>query len=126
MADRYIAYYEAPFGLLLLESTEDVLLRCKWVEDKTKPETETRPILEETKSQLAEYFDGKRQTFNLSINALGTAFQKRCGRSSEPSRTVKFKRIRILPTPSAIRRRRGRSGVPTTKTRCRSSFPATG
>lgn len=77
MADRYIAYYEAPFGLLLLESTEDVLLRCKWVEDKTKPETETRPILEETKSQLAEYFDGKRQTFNLSINALGTAFQKK-------------------------------------------------
>ena len=41
MADRYIAYYEAPFGLLLLESTEDVLLRCKWVEDKTKPETES-------------------------------------------------------------------------------------
>ena len=27
MADRYIAYYKAPFGLLLLESTEDVLLR---------------------------------------------------------------------------------------------------
>ncbi|MCH4071907.1 MAG: methylated-DNA--[protein]-cysteine S-methyltransferase [Pseudoramibacter sp.] len=70
-------YFKPPFGLLLLESTEDVLLRVRWVKSKDVPETETRPILEETKKQLQEYFDGKRQNFDLSFNARGTAFQKK-------------------------------------------------
>lgn len=75
--DRYVQYYRPPFGLLMLESTEDVLLKCKWVDDKEKPETESRPILDKAKQQLAEYFDGKRRTFNLSIDARGTLFQRR-------------------------------------------------
>ncbi|WP_296422366.1 methylated-DNA--[protein]-cysteine S-methyltransferase [Pseudoramibacter sp.] len=77
MSEHYINYFKPPFGLLLLESTEDVLLRVRWVKSKDVPETETRPILEETKKQLQEYFDGKRQNFDLSFNARGTAFQKK-------------------------------------------------
>lgn len=77
MSEHYINYFKPPFGLLLLESTEDVLLRVQWVKNKDIPETETRPILEETKKQLQEYFDGEREIFNLSFNARGTAFQKK-------------------------------------------------
>jgi O-6-methylguanine DNA methyltransferase len=77
MSEHYINYFKPPFGLLLLESTEDVLLRVRWVKSKDVPETETRPILEETKKQLQEYFDGKRESFDLSFNARGTAFQKK-------------------------------------------------
>ena len=77
MSEHYINYFKPPFGLLLLESTEDVLLRVQWVKSKEFPETETRPILEETKKQLQEYFDGERETFDLSFNARGTAFQKK-------------------------------------------------
>lgn len=76
--DRYVQYYTPPFGLLMLESTEDVLLKCKWVENKDdRPETETRPILEKAKEQLGGYFDGSLRTFNLSIDARGTLFQKK-------------------------------------------------
>jgi methylated-DNA-[protein]-cysteine S-methyltransferase len=77
MSEHYISYFKPPFGLLLLESTEDVLLRVQWVKNQDIPETETRPILDETKKQLQEYFDGKRETFDLSFNARGTAFQKK-------------------------------------------------
>jgi methylated-DNA-[protein]-cysteine S-methyltransferase len=77
MSEHYISYFKPPFGLLLLESTEDVLLRVQWVKNQDIPETETRPILNKTKKQLQEYFDGKRETFDLSFNARGTAFQKK-------------------------------------------------
>ncbi len=34
------------------------------------------PVIEKAKSQLAEYFAGKRKTFDLPIELHGTAFQK--------------------------------------------------
>ena len=77
---RYVQYLETPPGLLMLTSTDSVLIGVKWVEDKIKEETESRPILEQTKSQLNEYFEGHRKTFNLSLEARGTAFQKRVWR----------------------------------------------
>ncbi|MBR0383843.1 MAG: methylated-DNA--[Eubacteriaceae bacterium] len=77
---RYVQYLETPAGLLMLTSTDSVLIGVKWVEDKIKKETESRPILEQTKSQLNEYFEGHRKTFNLSLEARGTAFQKRVWR----------------------------------------------
>ena len=77
---RYVQYLETPPGLLMLTSTESVLIGVKWVEEKNKEETETRPILEQAKSQLTEYFQGHRKSFNLSLEARGTAFQKRVWR----------------------------------------------
>lgn len=34
------------------------------------------PVLEKSKSQLAEYFAGKRKTFDLAVELRGTEFQK--------------------------------------------------
>ena len=75
--NRYIQYLETPSGLLMLTSTKSVLIGVKWVEEKNREETESRPILEQTKSQLNEYFQGLRKDFNLSLDIRGTAFQKR-------------------------------------------------
>lgn len=77
---RFIQYLETPSGLLMLTSTNSVLIGVKWVEEKAKEETESRPILEQAKLQLSEYFQGLRKDFNLSLDARGTAFQKRVWR----------------------------------------------
>ena len=43
--------------------------------------SETSPVLEETKRQLKEYFDGKRHTFSIPLHLVGTAFQKQVWRA---------------------------------------------
>ncbi len=40
------------------------------------PKVGRDPVIEKAKSQLAEYFAGKRKTFDLSIELHGTEFQK--------------------------------------------------
>ena len=41
---------------------------------QTAPET---PLIHEARKQLDEYFDGKRQAFDLPLNPQGTDFQKK-------------------------------------------------
>ena len=43
--------------------------------------SETSPVLEETKRQLKEYFDGQRHTFSIPLYLVGTAFQKQVWRA---------------------------------------------
>lgn len=80
MEGPFIKYYESPFGLIQLKSTESVLIGVKWVDEPDKPETESRPILEKAQQQLIEYFNGDRKTFNLAIEPRGTAFQQKVWR----------------------------------------------
>ena len=40
--------------------------------------TGDNPIIEQTKDQLREYFDGKRSTFDLPLSLPGTEFQQQC------------------------------------------------
>ena len=43
--------------------------------------SETAPVLEETKRQLKEYFDGQRHTFSIPLHLVGTPFQKQVWRA---------------------------------------------
>lgn len=43
--------------------------------------SETAPVLEETKRQLTEYFDGQRHTFSIPLHLVGTPFQKQVWRA---------------------------------------------
>ena len=86
-----IKYYKSPFGELVLGSFEDKLCLCDWryrkmrnsidkslrtrlnadfVEEKTS-------VVENTISQLGEYFDGKRTEFKIPFVLIGSDFQKR-------------------------------------------------
>lgn len=82
---------QSPCGEIILASTDDGLCLCDWygmpcaernmrrIKKILNAEfvTETSPILEETKRQLNEYFEGKRHTFNIPLHPIGTDFQLR-------------------------------------------------
>lgn len=85
-----IQRYHSPCGDLMLGSFEDKLCLCDWATEKhrdivdirlrkmlqTGYEESSSSVIEETRRQLDEYFEGKRTTFNLPLLFAGTEFQK--------------------------------------------------
>lgn len=90
-----IQHFPSPCGDMILASTEDRLCLCDWsgmpCAERNKLRlgrylnaefiSETSPVLEETKRQLKEYFDGQRHTFSIPLHLVGTAFQKQVWRA---------------------------------------------
>lgn len=85
-----IQRYHSPCGDLMLGFFEDKLCLCDWATEKhrdivdirlrkmlqTGYEESSSSVIEETRRQLDEYFEGKRTTFNLPLLFAGTEFQK--------------------------------------------------
>jgi methylated-DNA-[protein]-cysteine S-methyltransferase len=76
-------YMNSPVGRLTLISSDKGLAAILWENDdpgrvhaKADIESNTHPILVEAERQLKEYFEGKRNTFSLELDPIGTAFQK--------------------------------------------------
>ncbi len=83
-------YLQTPYGVLVLGAFKDKLCLCDWQYRKMRAAIDNRlkkhlvadfvkeysEIMEETKQQLHEYFEGKRTDFNIPILLLGSAFQK--------------------------------------------------
>ena len=83
--------YSSPFGNLILVAGHGKLLYCNWntAECRTKQtvieslfgeeeeHSEDKETLEETCQQLDEYFAGKRNIFDLSLEFSGTEFRKK-------------------------------------------------
>jgi methylated-DNA-[protein]-cysteine S-methyltransferase len=70
-------------GPLTLFATDAALVAVLWDTDTPLPPhlrdataNDCHPILVETANQLREYFDGKRQTFDVPLDPQGTDFQK--------------------------------------------------
>ncbi len=75
---------KSPVGTLKLVATDDGLAAILWENDNPDrvrlnivAESENHPILREVESQLADYFAGKRKSFDLPFDFTGTEFQKR-------------------------------------------------
>lgn len=69
------SYYKSPIGNLEIICENDALISLKPVKNYEKTACET--ILVKTiKTQLDEYFSGKRKKFDLKIDLEGTEFQK--------------------------------------------------
>jgi len=75
---------KSPVGRLTLVASDEGLAAILWENDdpsrvrlSTTVENTTHPVLLETARQLHEYFEGKRRSFSLDLNLVGTAFQKR-------------------------------------------------
>jgi methylated-DNA-[protein]-cysteine S-methyltransferase len=74
----------SPVGELKLVASDAALIAVLWENDRPnrvklgelilKP---NHPVLRKTEKQLAEYFAGKRKTFDLAVEFVGTAFQKK-------------------------------------------------
>ncbi|MGB5738753.1 MAG: methylated-DNA--[protein]-cysteine S-methyltransferase, partial [Woeseia sp.] len=76
----YYCYLTTPIGDLLLAGNEDGLGVIGFPQGKMRRDPEPEWIFSEqpfaeARRQLGEYFDGKRQTFDLTLCPTGTEFQ---------------------------------------------------
>ena len=69
-------YYKSPIGILKIICENNCLISLKPVEKADKSDSETE-LIKEIKTQLDEYFLGKRKKFDIKINPKGTEFQKK-------------------------------------------------
>lgn len=67
------AALDTPIGPLTVDAEDGVIWRLRWVDD---PQGEVTPELAAAITQLREYFDGKRQRFDLPLGVRGSAFQR--------------------------------------------------
>jgi methylated-DNA-[protein]-cysteine S-methyltransferase len=82
--DHYYRIVDSPIGPLRLVANEDGLVAILWEEENSRSgplptvtETPQHPVLAESARQLAEYFAGKRKTFDLGLHFDGTEFQRK-------------------------------------------------
>lgn len=75
----YNSVIETPIGALLITANERHLLSVLSAEasEYTVTQEDPKGIIEETKRQLIQYFNGEREEFDLPINPIGTEFQTR-------------------------------------------------
>jgi len=70
------SYYKSPIGVLEIICQNRALVLLRLVENYQKTDNENT-LINIIKTQLDEYFCGKRQVFNIKINPQGTEFQKK-------------------------------------------------
>jgi methylated-DNA-[protein]-cysteine S-methyltransferase len=75
---------DSPVGRLKLVATDEGLFAILWpverpgrVRLQTAVEDARHPVLVEAERQLAEYFGGRRRTFDLKLDFAGTDFQRK-------------------------------------------------
>ncbi|MCW9706711.1 methylated-DNA--[protein]-cysteine S-methyltransferase [Fodinibius salsisoli] len=71
------SFWHSPVGWLALLASDEVLKGIKFLE--TKPDyypQETNTIIQQTETELSEYFSGERKTFSIPLGPEGTDFQQ--------------------------------------------------
>ena len=79
---KQYCYYQSPIGTLLLIGTDGILEELHFPSSLEQVHIaeewqNNEASFKQTLQQLAEYFAGKRQKFDLKISPKGTAFQER-------------------------------------------------
>ncbi|MEI7811460.1 MAG: methylated-DNA--[protein]-cysteine S-methyltransferase [Ignavibacteria bacterium] len=77
MSEIYTTCYNSPIGAIEISGTEDGLNTLYFRSDSCPGGNAIPGCLLNCINQLDEYFKGKRQIFDLSLNPAGTDFQKR-------------------------------------------------
>lgn len=101
----FCSKFDTPIGLLLIKSTQDALYFIGFDEDDV--EENPNEITEYAKLQLQEYFQGKRSSFDFSVEQAGTEFQKKVWTellSIEPGKPISYAALsKRMNSPLAIR-----------------------
>lgn len=71
------AYIQSPLGITKIQGDENGLSVISVLNDEEELTSIIPELLEDAVYQLNEYFEGKRETFNLELNPQGTDFQKK-------------------------------------------------
>jgi len=76
-------YYQSPIGLIRIGETQGFLTRANFVEQSPESEhfqpesiSNSSTLLKDACRQLDEYFEGRRQKFDLALKPHGTNFQR--------------------------------------------------
>ena len=84
----YYKTTKSPVGQLKLIATDKGLAAILWENDDPKrvrltplTENKTHPVLLATELQLKEYFEGKRTSFSVELDPVGTEFQNKVWRA---------------------------------------------
>jgi methylated-DNA-[protein]-cysteine S-methyltransferase len=73
-------FYNSPIGLLNIIGSESCISSIQFIDNKIVKELESSEIpevLKDCKTQLDEYFNGKRKEFNVKIQQEGSDFQQK-------------------------------------------------
>ena len=70
------SYYKSPIGVLEIICENNALSSLKLAKNAVKSDNETT-LINEIKTQLNEYFSGKRKLFDIKLKPKGTDFQKK-------------------------------------------------
>lgn len=87
----HIQYFDSPYGELVLGAHDGKLCLCDWRYRKKRAAIDARiqtalqvpfleqddALLQQTRSQLKEYFQGQRKQFDIELLMLGSDFQQR-------------------------------------------------
>ena len=70
--------WDSPIGRLLIAADDMGICEIRLLkpEDEISEENEKTPLLYRAVKELEEYFDGRRQMFDLPLSASGTAFER--------------------------------------------------
>lgn len=97
MGSITISRYLSPAGELMIGSIDGKLCICDWKDSRRRSEIDRRicrclnatyvegdaEVLDMTKAQLDEYFDGRRKQFSIPLLLTGTEFQREVWRELE-------------------------------------------
>ena len=70
-------YLQTPLGIAKIEGDEQGISAITVLNNDENPTDVIPEVLEDAVYQLQEYFDGKREVFDLTLNPNGTEFQKK-------------------------------------------------
>ena len=76
MEKEYKDYYDSPIGLIEIMGAQESLASLYFVDERS-PEYETSEYLQNCIKQIDEYFQGKREEFELNLKPEGTNFQNK-------------------------------------------------
>ena len=78
MPIKYVAYLKSPIGQIKLTADDNAVNSILFVFNDTEMEEENiNSVLTQCKTELSEYFAGKRKEFDVPIQQAGTEFQQR-------------------------------------------------
>lgn len=78
MSTKYITYLKSPIGQIKLTADDNAVNSILFVFNDTEMEEENiNSVLIQCKTELSEYFAGKRKEFDVPIQQVGTEFQQR-------------------------------------------------
>lgn len=90
MSLLYVSYFKSPFGELIIGEHDGAICLCDWRYRKQREQIDTRiknglqvefqykktKLIQQTISELTDYFTKSRQEFSVPLKLIGTDFQQ--------------------------------------------------